>query len=91
MIASYAESLLDRLPLYFFSELSILDYLCRSPFLRVLRVGVLNDQRNAAIGRVEGVFRFAEKLVGKPAHLRYLLVAKALLLHQAAGGIGAVN
>jgi len=32
-----------------------------------------------------------QKLVGETADLRYLLLSEATLLHQPAGGVGAIN
>jgi hypothetical protein len=60
-------------------------------FLPVLFIPILNDQRDAAVGRIEGTARFAQKLVGEAPYLRNLLRAKTVLLHQPARRVGAVS
>ena len=52
---------------------------------------VLDDQRDPAVGRIVGMCRIAEALIGKTPHLSNLIDAQAVLLHPSPGGIGAVG
>ena len=52
---------------------------------------VLNDESNATVRGLERIFGVAQFLVRITANLGNLVGAKAMLLHQAPGGIGAIG
>src|SRR5579863_1567264 len=54
-------------------------------------LNVLNDERDSPVGRCQRIFRDSESLVSIASDLSNLIVPDAALLHEAAGGVGAVG
>src|SRR5271155_5583326 len=52
---------------------------------------ILYDQRDAAVGWIQGRIWLAKPLICESADLRYLIFADSILLHQAACGDGAIR
>src|SRR5712691_4713656 len=60
-------------------------------FFFVVLHDVLDDERDAAVGWVEGGVRLAQTLVGKSADLGHLVGPDSVGLHDAAGGVRAIG